>query len=97
MINAFLNIPISSLLLGLTLDEYRGRPIAILQIAFPTCLLLGIMISGHFLCSNCICAIWVANGMTSIFAIITKGFKEVLTIDKPSSRVSVLRLEQKDV
>ncbi|WP_258561120.1 MFS transporter [Thermaerobacillus caldiproteolyticus] len=103
LINAFLNIPISSLFLGLTPENYRGRAMAILQMASYTGLLLGIVISGilsKFYGSISVTAI--SGSLLVIISIITvktKGFKELLTIDKKVSRkkrnsVSVSGMEQ---
>ncbi|WP_308806945.1 MFS transporter [Thermaerobacillus caldiproteolyticus] len=90
LINSFLNIPISSLFLGLTPENYRGRAMAILQMASYTGLLLGIVISGilsKFYGSISVTAI--SGSLLVIISIITvktKGFKELLTIDKKVSR-----------
>lgn len=86
LINAFLNIPISSLFLGLTPDIYRGRAMAILQMSSNTGLLLGIVISG--LLSRFLGAVFVTAISGTLLVIIsllatrTKGFKALLAIDK---------------
>lgn len=86
LINALLNIPISSLFLGLTPDIYRGRAMAILQMASNTGLLLGIVIAG--LLSKFLGAVLVttiAGFLLLIISIITvkmRGFKALLSIDK---------------
>ncbi|NPC92697.1 hypothetical protein HOO54_10770 [Bacillus sp. WMMC1349] len=77
------NIPMSSLFLG------------ILQMTSYTVLLLGLIISGVLATFFGAVTVTAISGL--LMAIKTKGFKEVLTIDQPSSRVSVSRLEQKDV
>lgn len=89
LINAFLNIPISSLFLGLTPVSYRGRSMAILQMASNTGLILGFIISGilsKFFGATLVTAI--SGSLLVIVSIITikmKGFKALLTIDKKAN------------
>ncbi|MEI4790578.1 hypothetical protein WAX46_09855 [Bacillus sp. FJAT-53060] len=82
LMNAFLNVPISSLFLGFTPNAYRGRAMSILQMFFN----LGLIIAGMF--SKYIGVIW----MTAIFGLVLlaisllsmrmKGFSALLTITK---------------
>lgn len=93
LMNAFLNVPISSLFLGLTPNAYRGRAMSILQMFSNLGIILGLIIAGIF--SKYIGVIWItaiSGGVLlaiSLLSMRMKGFYALLTVtkenkDKPS-------------
>lgn len=89
LINAFLNIPISSLFLGLTPVTYRGRSMSILQISSNSGLLLGILGAGMLTKFLGVVSVTVVAGLlliiVSTVAFNMKGFKTLLMIeDRPN-------------
>ncbi|MBR0579006.1 MFS transporter [Bacillus altitudinis] len=98
LMNAFLNVPISSLFLGLTPNAYRGRAMSILQMFSNLGIILGLIIAGIF--SKYIGVIWItaiSGGVLiaiSLFSMRMKGFSALLTVTrKNKDKPSVAQLE----
>ncbi|WLP60778.1 MFS transporter [Bacillus pumilus] len=98
LMNAFLNVPISSLFLGLTPNAYRGRAMSILQMFSNFGIILGLIIAGMF--SKYIGVIWITaiSGLVllaiSLFSMRMKGFSALLTVTrKNKDKPSVAQLE----
>lgn len=98
LMNAFLNVPICSLFLGLTPNAYRGRAMSILQMFSNFGIILGLIIAGIF--SKYIGVIWITaiSGVVllaiSLLSMRMKGFSALLTVAKKNKdKPSVAQLE----
>ena len=99
LMNAFLNVPISSLFLGLTPSKYRGRAMAMLQMSSNFGLVMGILIAGLLSKYFGVVLITALSGgllvLVSLFTIKMKGCKALLSIEKKPSNMAQLRTKRK--
>ncbi|WP_342500071.1 MFS transporter [Bacillus sp. FSL M7-0791] len=92
LMNAFLNVPISSLFLGLTPNAYRGRAMSILQMFSNFGVILGLIIAGIF--SKYIGVIWItaiSGGVLlaiSLLSMRMNGFAALLNVTKKNKDTS---------
>ncbi|MFJ5963790.1 MFS transporter [Bacillus sp. NPDC093026] len=98
MMNALLNVPISSLFLGLTPNAYRGRAMSILQMFSNFGMILGLIIAGVF--SKYVGVIWItfiSGGVLLVISLLSlrmKGFSALLTVTKNNkNKLSASQLE----
>ncbi|MDG3074812.1 MFS transporter [Bacillus halotolerans] len=92
LMNAFLNVPISSLFLGLSSAEYRGRAMSMLQMSSNFGLITGVLIAGLLSKYFGVVLITALSGgllvLVSILTIKMRGYKALLSIDKRAKQPS---------